>query len=326
MSKAQENATELPEDIEIVGPGQILAEAREKIGLSAQQVADKLNFRLTLVKAIEEDCFERSLPATFNRGYLKNYAKLVHASEEDVLASYEMISVAEKQGAEMQSFSKQTEKQAENNRLMWVSYLILAVLIGSTLMWWLQDNKTSSVNNKVVEAATDPVKVNEAINTTEKVIAAPESQLSAIDENSEDNLTALADTLIQTNNSSSNSEEYSGENTLTPETKKLEPSVIQAETPISASAEFAASEQTFLPTEVSFTFIGDCWVNIYDATGERIAWGIKKSGYEMNISGQAPFSITLGKPELVTIVYDGATVDMSQFNRGNIAKFTLPLE
>ena len=81
-------------------------------------------------------------------------------------------------------------------------------------------------------------------------------------------------------------------------------------------------------TEIStviFTFSGDCWVNIYDNTGERIAWGVKKSGYEMTISGQAPFKVTLGRPELAAIVFNNQTIDMSSFSAGNIAKFTLPL-
>jgi cytoskeleton protein RodZ len=52
---------------------------------------------------------------------------------------------------------------------------------------------------------------------------------------------------------------------------------------------------------------------------------VKKSGYIMRISGQAPFSITLGKPELVQIDYNDVPVDMAVFNAGNIAKFSLPL-
>ena len=46
----------------------------------------------------------------------------------------------------------------------------------------------------------------------------------------------------------------------------------------------------------------------------------------MTIKGQAPFNVTLGKPELVTIEFAGQAIDMSRFNAGNIAKFTLPLE
>jgi cytoskeleton protein RodZ len=76
---------------------------------------------------------------------------------------------------------------------------------------------------------------------------------------------------------------------------------------------------------VVFTFSGDCWVNIYDATGERIAWGVKKLGYVMTITGKAPLKVTLGKPELAAIAFNGKQVDMSSFNVGNIAKFTLPL-
>ena len=45
----------------------------------------------------------------------------------------------------------------------------------------------------------------------------------------------------------------------------------------------------------------------------------------MKISGQAPFSITLGKPELVAIDYNDLAVDMTGFNAGNIAKFSLPM-
>jgi cytoskeleton protein RodZ len=78
-------------------------------------------------------------------------------------------------------------------------------------------------------------------------------------------------------------------------------------------------------TNVTFTFSGDCWVNISDATGERIAWGVKKLGYVMKISGQAPFNVTLGRPELVAIDFSDEIIDMSQFNAGNIAKFTLPV-
>ena len=133
--------TEITEDIEVIGPGRLLGDARKAKGLSVEDVAEKLNFRIGLVKEIEADEFDRSLPSTFNRGYLKNYAKLVEIPEEDVLSSFEMLGVAEKQSTEMQSFSKITEKQAQTRSLMWLSYLILAVLVGSTLVWFYQYQK-----------------------------------------------------------------------------------------------------------------------------------------------------------------------------------------
>ncbi|GLX79392.1 XRE family transcriptional regulator [Thalassotalea insulae] len=318
----ENTVADLSEDIEVVGPGQMLAEARTAIGLSQQQVADKLNFRTALVKEIEQDIFDKTLPDTFNRGYLKNYAKLVNISVSDVLASYEMLNVAQQQCAEMQSFSKQTEKQAENNRIMWLSYLILALLIGSTIVWWLQDSKqnqpqatakvtTRSVQKPQVEQE-QPVAGDQQITITSPAI------------NDDSARAPLADTLVtpspQETKASVEAIQPLVEQDLDARESQVEKVAVTQDNVAETETDFGTLESA------QFTFSGDCWVNIYDATGERIAWGIKKSGYVMNISGQAPFTITLGKPELVSIVFEQQAVDMSQFSQGNIAKFTLPIE
>ncbi|MDO6446566.1 cytoskeleton protein RodZ [Colwellia sp. 1_MG-2023] len=335
---------ELSEDIEVIGPGQILSEAREAMGLTQQQVADRLNFRTTLVKNIEEDNFDHSLPTTFNRGYLKNYAKLVDVSVDEILAGYEMLNVAKKQGAEMQSFSKETKKQAENNLVMWISYLILALLIGSTILWWLQDAKKSNEEKKIIKPTTSiSTNLSEDDNTTE-LNESTQTNIDAGSSNAKTELTTLSETLKDTPNPVINEENNLPEsidtnNNLATNTEIVETTLVsnaldKAETPNEPAVAITSNEDIshendavdFGPIETAiFTFSGDCWVNIYDATGERIAWGIKKSGYVMNISGQAPFNITLGKPELVTIEFENQLVDMSQFNRGNIAKFTVPL-
>ena len=322
MSKAIEKelaSQELSDDIEIVGPGQILAEGRIALGLSQEDVAKSLNFRLSLVKDIENETFDKSLPDTFNRGYLRNFAKLVHVSVDDVLASYEMLGVAEKQGAEMQSFSQSTKKQAENNRLMWVSYLIIAVIIGSTLFWFFQDAPTAAVK-------TSPEVVTEITDTDENATLEPVAseladEVTASESAAVNSVNATDKTNTINQDISQDSLGDIGDNIVADEQAAL-----AATTDIEPINESIEQSSTVVnKTPVTFYFNGDCWVNIYDATGEHIAWGVKKADYVMNIEGVAPFTVTLGKPELVTITYDGDDIDMSQFNRGNIAKFTLPI-
>ncbi|GAA5142277.1 RodZ domain-containing protein [Thalassotalea piscium] len=316
-----DNTIESSDEIEPepLGPGILLSQAREKCGLSLQEVANKLNFRLALVKEIEENKFNTALPATFNRGYLKNYARLVNVPVQEVLDSFEALSSAKTEGVDMQrsamqSFSKQIEKQAENNRLMWVSYLILAILIGSTLMWWLQDGELSIIDTNS-HKNEETLTMAESEPTQSELLGATGTPEDFIDT---ETLPEKADEQVLDETEMA-LEEQDHVDTLTEQ-------AVFDEMPLNEVDNTDAAELISSPVDVSFNFIGDCWVNIYDATGERIAWGIKKAGYEMNISGKAPFSITLGKPELVTIVYDGVAVDMSQFNRGNIAKFSLPLE
>ena len=320
------STTELTEESELITPGRLLSEGRVKQGLSQEQVAEKLNFRSTLVKEIEDDVFDRNLPSTFNRGYLRNFAKLVGVDTDQVLTAYEQLGDAEKQSAKLQSFSKGTEKQAQHNRIMWISYLILAVLIGMTLLWYFQNDRkvepivpvtnTSQVdsNDSTLnqETSNQPIAATtEAPNSVESsasvVSSAPldtSADESALE--SDDQLVALSETLKKQ-----------------PESTELSEDVVSE--PLESNATQVAENQEPESSLVVFNFSGDCWVNIYDATGERVAWGVKKTGYEMKIEGIAPFRVTLGKPELVSINFQGAPVDLSAFNKGNIAKFTLPL-
>jgi len=322
----EELSAELSEDMEVMGPGQILAEARVKMGFTQEEVADKLNFRNTLVNNIENEVFDTKLPETFNRGYLRNYAKLVNVSQDDILASYEQLNVAKTQASELQSFSKGNEKLVENNRIMWVSYLILAILIAASAVWWMQ-NTTWNLDE------------SQAIQGVEKIGAVQadtqqEQQPETVVELSENAIAPIAadSTVTETNtgqqaelSDESRLENKSNDTTFENETQGNEVTNNEAIT-TDLTADLAVTDKPeVILTNVTFTFSGDCWVNISDASGERIAWGVKKLGYIMKISGQAPFNVTLGKPELVAINFENENIDMTQFNAGNIAKFTLPI-
>ena len=317
---------ELPENMIVIGPGQILAQARITLGLTQEQVADKLKFRVMLVKEIENNIFDESLPEAFNRGYLINYAKLVKIAKTDVLTSYEALSVAQIQCAEMQSFSKITEKQAANSRLMWVSYLIVALLIGSTAMWWMQEVNQQDINQQ--ETSLQEISQeqgNQLLTNVEQKSLAENKTNPSIDQ---DNFFSEEETAVNVEHKNTvitSVNEPLVNDTLNHSSNK--PTVTEVmNKPLTESLEEIEEVSDIIVDNVStavFTFLGDCWVNISDATGERIAWGIKKSGYVMTIKGVAPFKVTVGKPELVTILFNDQLKDLSEYPAGNIAKFSL---
>lgn len=306
---------ELSEDMEVVGPGLMLSDARKKVSMAVEDIAEKLKFKKCLVENIEQDIFDQKLPATYNRGYLRSYAKLVNIDVDEVLSAYDMLGVAEVQRSEMQSFSNLTEKQTEHSRIMWFSYFIVALLLGLMVLWWLQEpaqltDEGSHKSPQVIaqqKVSSNEQKANEQQSTAlaKSASAQPENVTNEPDKTQIDNTAAEKLFAEQEVNNSKITEV--NESTI----KAVTPEVIQE-----AVAELSTA---------IFTFSGDCWVNIYDATGERIAWGVKKSGYVMTIIGKAPLNITLGKPELAAIVFNDQAIDMSPFNVGNIAKFTLPL-
>jgi len=307
-------STELSEDMVMVSPGTMLREARKTLSMSKEHIASKLNLTLSIINNIENDTLDPLIPVTFNRGYLTNYARLVGIDASDVLVSYQALDAATVQRSEMLSFSKETTKQAEHSRVMWLSYFIVAVLVGLTILWWQQESREQVDDSSIVTSSItqgEDLADNLADNSSNiaSMTATPDmSDDSELDSSilDEEQMLDIEEEPLTSNVIGENLADNSAINTL-----PLVNTDSQSPAPVISTA--------------VFTFNGDCWVNIFDATGERIAWGVKKSGYVMTIQGEAPLSITIGKPELTSIIFDGQPVDMSTFETGNIAKFDLPI-
>ena len=56
---------------EIVGPGAMLKAAREKLGISSSEIAERLRLKLTNIEALEVDEYDDEISLTFTKGYLE---------------------------------------------------------------------------------------------------------------------------------------------------------------------------------------------------------------------------------------------------------------
>ncbi len=367
------------EEVEFVGPGEMLKVAREKQGLTLDDVADKLHLRVSIIAGLEDDQYSTEISATFTKGYLKLYSKLLGLDDKLVLDAYKKLGKLEKEPAKLQSFSKKVARQASDQRLMMVTYLVLAIVIALVIAWWLQQDegpfdsiisRSSEVKEEVVaEPTPKPAKEDtqtqdlaesfssSEINNQEPVIEEPDSLTeSALDQNdtveaAEPDSIDAAD-IQQETEAPIESETVATENANEPELVGavsddtaeigIETSDISAQnnepeqdavdsftnTNTDVVEQVIGDEATTnlgLPVDLVFQFAGDCWMKLTDATGEDVAYGIKKSGRVMPVSGIPPFEVVLGAPEVVQISYQGEPVDMTQFRAGYTARFTLPL-
>ena len=90
------------------------------------------------------------------------------------------------------------------------------------------------------------------------------------------------------------------------------------------SAELAPVAEVPQLDTLEMRFSENCWIDVVDADGNRVAYGTKQAGYIMQLTGTAPFVITLGNPSVVTINFNQQAVDMSALPAGRVAKFTIP--
>lgn len=76
--------------------------------------------------------------------------------------------------------------------------------------------------------------------------------------------------------------------------------------------------------QLELRFSENCWVDVVDAEGNRLAFGTKQAGYIMQLTGKSPFVVTLGNPSVVKVNFNKQAIDMSALAAGRVAKLTIP--
>ncbi len=312
------------EQIKVVmqGPGQILKEARERAKLTTQDIADKMKLKKALIQDIEQDNYNIDISLTFIRGYLKLYAKHVKVSEKDILGAFESLSTQKKEPAKIQSFSSRVANQANDDKLMLVTYLIVAAVAALVVIWWFQQSPTitatESNSNNYSQAVSQGIVVQETLTPDlGKLISTPTGAAVLPKDITDTNDDILLSTAIE----EQNIDVRSVNNQPVFEKNEDDINTLAQQSDITTNID----NESVTPVELIFKFSGDCWMNLSDATGENIAYGVKVKGRVMPVTGIPPFIVTLGAPEVVKISYAGESLNMSFLPSGRIAKFDLPL-
>ncbi|SFN64157.1 cytoskeleton protein RodZ [Xenorhabdus japonica] len=332
--------------------GQILRQAREKHELSQQTVADRLCLKLSTVRDIEEDNIPSNISPTFLRGYIRTYAKLVQVPESEILSilDKQMPSKAIKTSP-MQSFSAGKKRKKRDGWLMKITWVVIILLLGMTVLWWWQDYKAQQTAQSPMseQSGTKSTQVTDsekgsstAPGTEGDDASAPAkdsqsgvaSQHNASQDNASQGKTSPAEangTVVNGNVSSnipvsskpkaeSLPVNQSATNQLAqPATNATSENMVSAtnaeekNSVVSPSSVDVNNISAVGNNELVVNFKGECWLQVIDAKGKVLFSGIKKKGNSLKFSGKSLYSLTIGAPAEVEVLFQGKPVDLSSF-------------
>ncbi|MFQ1742907.1 cytoskeleton protein RodZ [Aeromonas veronii] len=312
------------DDSQAAGPGQLLRNAREQLGWTREQVASRIHLRLTLIAAIESDTYDKHTSHTFIRGYLRTYAKLVGIPEETILAAYDKLGLTPPDNIDMQSFSRRSRQQANDSRLKVVTWLVILVLIALSVAWWWQSTSRRSAGDEALAAtemsATSSTPAEPAITPPDAINTAP-VEGAAIAPAARD-VTAPAVVSDATA-------------TLAPASAAVAPTDVSAAVGTATDAAVSGANGTeseeavvdpATAPQLKMSFTADCWLDVKDANGKTLFSGLKKANDELVLEGAEPLKFIIGAPMAVKLDYKGQSFDMSRYNNGRTARFSLPQE
>ena len=265
-------------------PGALLRSAREKAGLSEEDVARELHITLKKVRALEGDDYQQLHSDIFIRGYLRGYAKLVDVEPEALLESYTRA----RRQTGLDSEEEESPLQInipEPRRPLWhfglgIGLLLLVLWVGS--VWFLDNRPPGDSQSPEVEAG----------------LSRPDTQLSNQQE-----------TVVQQNPSESAPllEETSTAGTEV-DSSQAQEELQSPQMPADDSLALAASqipEPEDSLDRLRLSFSDECWVEVVDARGDVLETDLLLAGESLELMGEAPFDVKLGNARAVEVELNG---------------------
>ena len=311
-----------PEQVEAFDPlpGDLLREARNRRGWTVSRVAEDMNLEVRFIEAMEENRFEDLGAPVFARGHLRKYSRLLEVDTNRLMQAYAVIEkeripppVASAEGLRMTG-----DEHAGGSG--WRTIAIILVLVALGLLGWRLLTSRSDVATPaggVTAPQASPAETARDKDALDGPVAVPLPAIVTATEPPSEADDALEPT--------------------PPETADGEAATPAAATaasgePVDAgeSEEQTSVEETPVPAgeaRLVLRFTADSWVEVRDASGNRLVYQLGRAGRQRAVTGRPPFDIFLGFADGVSLELNGETVIVPASARlGRTASFRVPAD
>lgn len=283
-------------------PGLKLKSAREEKKLSIDAVASRLMLEPDVIRALEQDDYDRLPEMAYIRGYLLSYARLL-GQPESILAQFDELNRAQYPLTVNNIGTRASCSDDGWVRCISVGLVVLFILVVGL---WVYENSTYPTGN------------NQASNNQGDV-----AQSLAEPKIEKETLLDMPDIVQQeTNERSTPVEEEKPLSDVAQEEKATESAVVPEGQDDRAS--LPSNEQQDI-ADLLISFTGESWVQVNDLDGNRLQSGIYGSDEQIVMDGERSYSLIIGRADNVEIKFLGEMIDLKAYRNGTIARLTLSL-
>lgn len=283
-------------------PGALIREARQRMSLSLDDLAGQTKLTRHTLDALERDDFTALLEPVYVRGYYRKCAKVLGLQEQRLLDAYgQRVMPKTVQPPAKLRLASGTEL-GSGSRLpvaLAVGLAVAAVVICGFV--WMARDGGNPQGTPVTTVVVPSTSVEVPVEIPPATAAMPDPALTPAGESAPPAAPVPAD----------------------------------ASAPVPAApADPLSAPLTAAPAPaavggqgtIGLRFSGTSWVRVDDAGGKVLLRGEFADGESRTVQGAAPLNLHLGNASVVTVLYQGQTVDFSSQLRSNgTARFTLPL-
>lgn len=296
----------------VVLPGERCRKAREAQGMTQAQAAQRLHLSLTYLQSLDADDYERLPEATFVKGYLRNYARLLGLPADEIANTFQQMVNDDVLDKPLQLPSIAPPPSAWRKPVLIA--LALAVLVALLWALWPASGELPALPEQTPATEQEA----ELENMNDSVGAQPSGgAVDGFDGMDSGAAPAGADL---------DGEGITGDGMQDDETDASAASDPQAD---GSSAEQSDDGSSMLAANgldrLLLSFTSNCWIKVTDATGRTLRQGEQSGGASLMLDGKAPFSLTLGNAGAVDeLLVNGSAVTLPTDSPGKVVRISAP--
>ncbi|WP_438970347.1 RodZ domain-containing protein [Methylophaga sp.] len=293
--------------------GDRLKQAREAKKYSIAEVAAQLRLTKETVIYMETAQWDKLNGRTYARGYFSSYVKFLGLPFEEMLAVFNDEYTLKEPGVNLlQHGLGQDDKPFPWFMLALIAIVIL--VIGLAFQQWqqTQDLQQSSL--------TETEEVEEDDTFTPSIVD-PLEQQSTLQPKVDPTLAEDSQTAEALGTSENNLDEI-----IAMEAVSTAAEIGQKD---SGSMVPPTQESTALPQDEStlqLSFTGECWVEVTNADSQVLVSKVMRADQSLLLKSEQPLSVLLGRADVASVSYNGASVDLAPHKQGDVARLTLGVE
>src|SRR5450759_3905656 len=317
-----------PTAIPATSLGNMLREAREKLGLSVADVAGQIKFAPRQIEALEAEDFKHLPEAAFLRGFVRSYAKILRLDAETLLASIPQTKMAavELIPASVGVLFPNAHSLRQQNMIWLGAASLLAVIVVVFALWHFKTPLKQSKEQVNVAKVETPVELPAEAKTISEPLVLKPSMIEPISPvvpkvKSSVAQSSARETKLQSpvREAKTQSSVREAKTQSSVREAKTQSSVREAKTPVAKDAT-VQSENSVTPlgalpetSKLRLVFGEESWTEIKDKDGNIISSQLNPAGSELRVEGNAPFSMLIGHAASVSLYFRGKQVDLKPY-------------
>lgn len=309
--------------------GKTLREAREQLGLSVNDVANRIKFATRQIEALEADDYAQLPEAAFVRGFVRSYARLLELDPVHLVSGLPSThtntsSVHEVKSVEIPMPSAFSTRRS--NIILLAAGLVIAL---SVAIFMRMHDRAPEVAEPVTQTQTtvQPLELPNA--TTENATAQlPEQNQLAVSA-PEPTVSPAPVTAPQQAVRAAPAQATPQQTVRTApapapvrQQSALPKAVTAAPAPVSeqpkVKAEVDASEHA-----LRLEFDEDSWAEVKDGSGKILTAKMHRAGSLLRITGKTPLSVTIGNAHAVRLFDNGKNIKLERYTTADVAHVEL---